>query len=311
MNSQFFFRITIAGLLLILNVCVKAQVVQLNDVRTAFGSINTKPKIYSFKSKYKAPAGGHLQGIQPYHAYEKPFSGQIVLTGSSNSYSYYLKAHLNGHVDTLAKIAGSPFRHAGGCQVVNPNLVVGVEDNIAKDKSQLTAIRLVDTIETEVLKIRQGQFKRSTAGAVGCASVKSNFFLFAIGDWDTRNIDFYSLDEQTGFDSIATFSFGVAGPPCSYQSINLVTDTNNHIYLIGLGKDGNTNRADLYAVENYKLTLVATRLFKTNNGCSFRYGAGINCNTAQSLQIYTCQRRLKKNNKVNVFGSATEVGRPN
>jgi hypothetical protein len=302
MNSQRIFRVIIAGLLLILNVYVNAQIVQLNNVRAAFDTISATPKVYSFKSKYKAPAGGHLQGIQPYFERNKDFKGQIALTGSSNTYSYYLKAQLNGEVDTLVKIANSPFRHAGGCQVVGPMLFLGVEDNIAKDKAQLTAIPLDSNYTTLALKKRQGQYKRSTAGAVG-ATLFNGHLLITAGDWDTRNIDFY-LDRGFLFDSVATFSFGAGGPPCSYQSINLLTDTSNHLYLIGLGKEGNSNRADLFLIEDYQLKLIATRLFKTTNGCSFRYGAGINCANAEHLEIYTCQRRLKKRNRVNVFGQA-------
>lgn len=296
MNSQTLITI----ILLAFAEAINAQRVQLNNVRAAFDSIPAKPIVYSIKSKYKAPAGGHLQGIQPYFERNKDFNGQIVLTASSGSYSYYIKARLNGKVDTLIKIEDSPFRHAGGCQVVRSVLITGIEDNIAKNKSQLTAIALTDTFIKEVLKIRQGEFKRSTAGAVG-ATLYTGSLLVAVGDWDTRNIDFY-LDADWRLDSVGTFSFGAASPPCSYQSINLLTDTGNHLYLIGLGKEANSNRADLYAVENYKLTLVATRLFKTTNGCSFRYGAGINCSTSDSLEIYTCQRRLKKGtNKLNVF----------
>ncbi len=308
MNSR---NTILVALLLILNACVNAQdlnVVQLNNVEAAFNSINPKPKVYNFKSKYKAPAGGHLQGIQAYRIIGKSHShsNQIVITGSSNTYSYYVTVDLNGQVDSIIKIKDAPLRHAGGCQILRSTLFVGIEDNIAKDTAQLMMIGLADTFAFAI-KTRQGQFKRSTAGALGVTSLKHNVII-SVGDWDTRNIDFYSDTFFRHLDFIATFSFGAKGPPCSYQSINLLSDTGNHLYLIGLGKEGNRNRADLFLVENYKLTLVATRLFKTTNGCSFRYGAGINCKTAESLQIYTCQRRLTKNNKVNVFETALKTG---
>jgi hypothetical protein len=73
---------------------------------------------------------------------------------------------------------------------------------------------------------------------------------------------------------------------------------------MGLGKEGNSNRADLFLIEDYQLKLIATRLFKTTDGCSFRYGAGIKSANAERLEIYTCQRRLKKHNRINVFGQA-------
>ncbi len=266
-----------------------AQVGQLNNVPQAFNAIGAKPIVRHFKNNFKVPAGGHLQGIQSYANSQN--KNAVILTGSSGTYSYYVIAVPGGEAIALKKISDSPFRHAGGCQVANGKLFVGVEDNQQKDKANI----MMDSV---TIARRRGSYKRSTAGAVGATLVNGKY-LVAVGDWDTRTIDFY-LSHGAEFDSIATFNFGSDGPPCSYQSINLLTDSGNHLFLIGTGRQGNLNRADLYAVENYRPLLLATRLFKSKNGCSFRYGAGITISTG-GLEIYTCRRNLKRHNSINTF----------
>ena len=309
MNSQRIYKSFIALMLLCFATGTKAQW-QLNNVPKAFDSIPAKPVSFSFKSKIKLPTGGHLQGIV---GSENQYRHHFLITGSSDSYSYYIKAESQGQGEDIEiiKIADSPFRHAGGCQYNLSWLFVGVEDNVAKNHSKVLRLPLYPTTVIDVVATRNNTYKRSTAGAVGATSIHDFYTgrlrqLVAVGDWDTRNIDFYFGDQYDGFDSVGTCVVPDNGNSCSYQSINLLQDTANHIYMIGMGKQGRLSRADLYLVENYTLSLVSTRLFKTTHGCSFRYAAGIRLFDSNKLWIYTSQRKLKKNNKVNVFGLEAE-----
>lgn len=293
------------------------------NVPSAFQSISDKAEvIHLSKEKIQIPSGGHLQGIQCYD------DSEFVITASSGSIAYYLKAVVNkktlrGTIKSLETIDHAPYRHAGGCQVYDAMLVVGVEDNAAKDKSHIMVIPLkpekIDSTEPVMIFTRQphinqwgianrsGVYKRSTAGATGFVRTKAGPYLVAVGDWDSRDIDFY----QSGFDAHTLFyplpSFHAADSMhmCSYQSINLLTDTNGRIYLIGFGQDGAKNRADLYEVifhpKDVGLKLISTRNFKCKSGASFRYAAGIGAERDGTLRIYTSCRNAGAKTAINIF----------
>ncbi|HLP51554.1 MAG TPA: hypothetical protein VK154_11760 [Chitinophagales bacterium] len=273
-----------------------AQVSRLDNVPDAFMRIpDSKPVLVHFyNTKHKVPEGGHLQGVQAFS-----FNGKehLALTGSSGSYSYYVTAPVDSEA-RLVKLLDSPYRHAGGCQLAGDMLYVGVEDNVAKDKAKVIALNIDGEIQGTVAE-RKGRYKRSTAGAT--AVIKVNWEIIAVCDWDSKHIDFY-LPTYEGYGLQETYTMPDTGVAGAYQSINLVADTAGHIFMIGFCKAGSTNRADLFSVDaNYQLTLLSSRYFKTTNGCSFRYGAGLRVINKNTLAIYTCQRALKRKNAVNVF----------
>lgn len=305
-----FSSLFITPILIVTVLNVEAQT--LNNVTDAFNAISLYPQILHFKIEgIKIPAGGHLQGIQS-------LSDSIfVITASSESFSYYVLAQVNqkarqGSINTLRKIADTPFRHAGGCQVSGKSLAVGIEDNIAKDKSDILIIAFNDSLEEtskNIVAHRRGVVKRSTAGAVGFAKTKTGEYLLVVGDWDSRNIDFYlsRSDRETVFDSLTTFHVPDNQKWPSYQSINLLSDTAGSIYLIGFALDGLNNRADLFKVnmENSSaaLQLISTRNFKCKGGAGFRYGAGIGISEKGSLTIYSCGRNAYPKLAVNILRS--------
>jgi hypothetical protein len=257
----------------------------------------------------KIPTGGHLQGIQ------RVWTNQFLITASSGSFSYYLSAriiHAGGksEIMSIQKIADSPFRHAGGCQVYDLKLVAGVEDNEAKNKSDIMMITLNEfgnETARQVIAHREGTVKRSTAGAVGFTKIKSGQYLAAVGDWDSRNIDFYlsKTGNDTLFDSIGTFHAPDGEKWLSYQSLNLLTDTSGKVYLIGFGLDGTHNRADLFEVRADKevpdLHLIGTSIFKCRGGAGFRFGSGICVYDNNRLLIYACSRSARLGTTVNIF----------
>ncbi|HLP19898.1 MAG TPA: hypothetical protein VK174_06335 [Chitinophagales bacterium] len=273
-----------------------AQVSRLDNVADAFARLpDSKPALLHFyNTKHKVPAGGHLQGVQGFNRNGKE---QLVLTGSSGSYSYYVSAPVDSEA-TLVKFLDSPYRHAGGCQLDGDMLYVGVEDNVAKDKAKVIALNMDGEIQRTVAE-RKGLYKRSTAGAT--AAIKVDWEIIAVCDWDSKHIDFY-LPTYDGYALQETYTMPDTSVSGAYQNINLVADTAGHIFMIGFCKAGNTNRADLFSVDaNYQLTLLSSRYFKTTNECSFRYGAGLRVINKNTLAIYACQRALKRKNAVNVF----------
>ncbi|MBS1622752.1 MAG: hypothetical protein JST83_01940 [Bacteroidetes bacterium] len=273
-------------------------VAQIADVPAAFDKISTTPTIWQLSNQIKVPAGGHLQGIQPLS------DSLIIMTGSSGQYAYYLVAD-HHQVRSIQKIADAPFRHAGGCQTAGRTLLVGVEDNQGKMRSDVYSITLDDAGHEKAKAIvtsRSGTFKRSTAGATGCVETKGSW-LAAVADWDSRNIDFYGTMQDT------LLPLGTATAPdsihwCAYQSVNLLMDKAGKLYLIGMGLDGGKDRADLFLVQfgMGKATLqhIRTRYFRCK-GAGFRYGAGIHTTASGGLELYACGRNPVKRIAVNIF----------
>lgn len=293
MHCRLFFILTIISL---------TSRAQIPDVPAAFNAIKTTPEILHLKRNHiKVPSGGHLQGIQALSDTE------LVITASSSSYAYYLTANKN-QLTSIQKLSSSPFRHAGGCQVISRILFVGVEDNVGKDSSRIMIAGHFDPGPSSFSVIKRGNtFKRSTAGAVGIAQVRDSFLL-AVADWDSKNIDLYtprpSKDNSWNFDSLTTFHAPDDHHWPSYQSINLLIDTAGRIYLIGFALDGTKDRADLYEVTlspgRADLKLISTRNFKCR-GTSFRYGSGIYVNEARQLHIYSCARNVTAHTAINIF----------
>ena len=176
-----------------------------------FNRIEENPSVISFKNNKKINnRGGHLQGIQ---FIQNNTNKYALLSGSSDSYSYYsvIKLGTESEVISVNKLMGKPFKHAGGFQIFQNYLAVGIEDNSKKDKSKVCIYDISDpeNPSTKPLAIieREGKPLRSTAGCVGITKYKNNALL-AVGDWDTKHIDFYSCKidkiETDGFEMFAS-----------------------------------------------------------------------------------------------------------
>ncbi len=275
---------------------------QIPDVPAAFNAIKAKPEVVHLKKNHiETPSGGHLQGIQCLS------DSELLITASSGSYAYYLTAN-RAELTSIRKLGDDPFRHAGGCQVYDRMLAVGVEDNQDRDRSDIILVTFGDKLPNasqRTVLYRSGEYERSTAGAVGLTRTASAQYLIAVGDWDSRNIDFYLSrhDDDRSFDSLTSFHAPDDHRWPSYQSINLLTDTAGRIYLIGFALDGLRNRADLFEVvlhsDRADLVLLSTRNFKCR-GTSFRYGSGIYVNGTK-LHIYSCSRNPTAHTAINIF----------
>jgi hypothetical protein len=291
------------------------------DIISDFNSIESTPEIITFTNDFEINnSEGHLQGIQGYQNEQGKY---VWMTGSSDSYAYWsvVKLGNENRVVSIHKLMEKPFKHAGGFQIFQNYLAVGIEDNSAKDKSKVCIydISVPENQEAKPITIirRNGEPLRSTAGCVGMAKYK-NKALIVVGDWDSKHLDFYSADfgkiNDSTFEkiySIDTESFPKKGwinnVWHSYQNINLF-NLNEKLYLIGLGQTKNSeNIADLYEVtekptDNFLLKKVAVKTFNCTNECSFKAGAGVEF-TGGKFKIFACGYNIQSTSYLNVFAT--------
>jgi hypothetical protein len=275
------------------------------------------------------PAGGHVQGIQWKHDAE---AGRHLafLSHDSATAGYLLVAEfpeeLPGegrviHFERFPSDGGAPpLRHAGGMQLVGNVLVVGLEDNQQKTRSEIQFWNVADPSKPAQLKHltveRSGAPKDKTAGAVGLAELGPGHLL-AVANWDSRAIDFYTSNGKPLGDVDCRFAFAArwqdtradkAGwqPDASfgsYQAVNLVTDMAGKVYLLGFetafpGDD----LVELYAVDLSQppeklLGKLASKRIALAGDNHFISGAGIRIDGGR-LSILATQRNLAPRTKI-------------
>lgn len=266
--------------------------------------------------------GGHLQGIQSilYNQHE-----YFVLSGSSSEYSYFtiVKTGDKSMVISMNKILDRPFKHAGGFQIYNNIMAIGVEDNDAKNISKVFIFHLKNPEkppkEPMAIIDRIGTFKRATAGCVGITIIK-NKVLVVVGDWDTAHLDFYRIDEDKLFQEGATLELEysintkkidkggwIDDRWLSYQNINFLQDKKGNLFLGGIGSDSKgSNILDLYQVESpelstFSLQKVFSRSFPKNDKTKFRWGAGIYQDQVSGLKIISCGENILSESLINIY----------
>ncbi len=280
----------------------------LADVVAAFDGVPTHGHdIVIDRDGIRLPAGGHFQGIQRLSG----TPAQLVITSSSKRQAYIVVCDVaadgtRGRARPPTQLTLAPLRHAGGCQTVDRFLVVGVEDNRARTRSevQLWDLRSAPRQLADRTIVRAGPANMSTAGAVGVTGLGAGAVI-GVASWNARTIDFYVCSTNPfGVDpplfvharrwrrddadraGWADANFGV------YESINLVTDIRGAVYLVGFGRNAeDEDWMDLYAIDlaappARTLTKVGMRRMYCTNGCSFRSGAGIHIPSSSRLEVY-------------------------
>lgn len=236
----------------------KAQ--NTTDFVADFNSIDTKPVEISFSNQLRVNnKGGHLQGIQ---RFENKNGEYFILSGSSDKVSYcaVLKTAPDNKVKQINNFLEKPFKHAGGFQIFENYLAVGIEDNDKKDKSKVCVYDISNPEEKfgapKLVIERNGEPLRNTAGCVGITKIDGKY-LVAVGDWDTKHIDFYWVQPENTREKLTEKSGSIAIEKTqktdwinnewnAYQNINLF-NINNKLYLIGLGQNSKSeNIADLF-----------------------------------------------------------------
>ena len=266
--------------------------------------------------------GGHLQGIQYYQYNQNDY---YFMSGSSDSYSYYsvVKMGEENSVISINKILDKPFKHAGGFQISNNLMAIGVEDNSERDKSKVFIYRIdnPENLPKEPLEIvdRFGTIERATAGCVGIIEIRDNI-LMVVGDWNTEHLDFYKIKkEKIGLDGDAfelVYSINIESLDksdwvddiwLSYQNINFIRDELDNLYLAGMASNKNEeNILDLFKIETeeyleFEIRKIYTKCFVKNIDSNFNCGAGVHLSNESLLKIISCGANITKESKITIY----------
>lgn len=286
-------------------------------------NISATPVSVSFQNRLTiANTGGHLQGIQAL-----THQGQIyyIVSGSSDSQSYYsiIKTGPENFVIAHNTILEKPFKHAGGFQIYENLMAIGVEDNDKKDKSKVFIFQIDNPerppLEPLAIIDRIGTEKRATAGCIAISEIGGKI-LVIVGDWDTINLDFYLIDrEKLGLDpdaleleySLNTTkmdkSAGIDDKWLSYQNINLIHGGEGQLYLAGMTTHASGREVlDLYQVstndlKSFSLTKIFTKKFESNPTTRFRWGAGIHVSSSEKIQILTTPENIGDQSIIHIY----------
>jgi len=266
--------------------------------------------------------GGHIQGIQLVN-YKS--NGFYFLSGSSSEYSYYaiVKTGEVNMVISVNKILDKPLKHAGGFQIWENLMAIGVEDNEAKNKSRVFIFK-VDNPEkppTKPLTIieRIGTFKRATAGCVAITIVNGKI-LVVVGDWDTKHLDFYRISEEKLYEegAILELEYTINSDNfnksnwidenwSSYQNINFLQDSNQNLYLAGItSSEKDEEIIDIFLVESEDLssfvfTKVYSRKFPMNPRTKFRWGAGIHVDMDGKIMLISSEENINNESLFTIY----------
>ena len=278
----------------------------LKNVPQAFKDLSTTPEVIVFDNLLDVPtANGHFQGVQ---LIEKDGSEKLLISGSSQTTAYILQADLTTQkTEKLIPLMRDPFRHAGGIQVSEPYMVVGIEDNIIKTTSKVCLYNYktgnLYRAQPDMSIDRQGEVELQTAGATGLLAMEKDY-LMLVGNWDSRNWDFYRVNPKTGAQKVLT-SFAAPDDWAGYQSINLIKD-DDAIYAIGTYKKDELSYADLILVSKQGtfepiMKKVATKGFYCKNEVDFGGAAGIQVDAQGKLHLWGTQKNAQRQIVANRF----------
>ena len=276
------------------------------NVPEAFKSLNSEPELILINNKIKVPSeSGHFQGVQ---LIEKKGTEKLLVSGSSLTKAYVLQINLKKRkTDKLITLMTDPYRHAGGIQVSEPYMIVGIEDNILKTTSKVCLYdyrnNALNKSRPDIIIERDGQPKQKTAGATGLLALASNY-LAVVANWDSRNWDFYQIDTEKGEHKFL-YSFTAPNDWGSYQSINLIKD-DSAIYAIGFHKKDFAGKADLILVSKLEsfepiMEKVDSKAFNCKNGVDFNAAVGLQVDSEGKLIIWSTQADPGRSITVNRF----------
>lgn len=306
--------IYILGLFLIFVSNIQAQEHDaIKDIIAEFNKVNTQSeKIRFSKRGFKIPQkGGHYQGVQvkQYNNGER----YAFISGSSAEISYYFTIALGETNKVLAyqEIQPKPMIHAGGFQIIQDKLFVGIEDDKARTISNISVYdisRPENTNQAPILTIeRKGLYQKATAGAVAITDYENKHLLF-VGTWDNATIDIYwsngkplsdsnctFLQEKTWVANDANKTNWLTPTYGSYQNMNFIKQQDGKLFLLAFCETAEEkNIADLYEVTptsdapiNQWLVKKASKTFNCQK-TSFKSGSGVFITPQGQMEIYSC-----------------------
>ncbi|MCP4454754.1 MAG: hypothetical protein GY809_25115 [Planctomycetes bacterium] len=281
-------------------------------------------KITLSKGRIVFPNGGHWQGIQSLT--HKKLNQQICfLSRDSDTAAYFVTAVFDPGFPSRGEIRHfqalpsdgrqPPLRHAGGMQLIGDYLVIGVEDNQDKLRSQIqfwdVSKPLAPQLRVPLTVMREGTVpKDQTAGAVGIVKY-NHHHLLVVANWDAEHLDFYASNGLPLGDDTCRFSFKVRWSQRQahkhtwqpdqawegYQAINLMADRSDNVYLLGFGTRGEGEDViDLFAIDlagelRSIVQKVSRRHMNLQGNAHFRSAGGISVRSSEELSCFASEHR--------------------
>lgn len=284
---------------------------QVKNVPEAFSALESDPEVILISNTIEVPTEkGHFQGVQ---VISENKTEKLLISGSSLTTAYILQVDLRTQkTDKLIPLMQAPFRHAGGIQVSEPYVIVGIEDNFIKTVSKVC---LYNYHDADLLKAtanmtidRQGEAEKQTSGATGLLALETNY-LAVVSNWDSRNWDFYHIDPDKNEQKLLK-SFAAPDDWAAYQAINLIKDS-EAIYAIGFYQKVTLGYADLILVSKRGtfepvLEKVSSKTFNCKKGVDFGTAAGLQVDDQGNLHIWATQRDAVPQIAVNRFSQQPE-----
>ncbi|MCI5056855.1 MAG: hypothetical protein MRY83_12145 [Flavobacteriales bacterium] len=285
-----------------------------------FRAIPSEPQAISLTNSKHIPLGvrGHIQGIQ---YLTKGSRSYFILSGSSNDSSYAAVIGLKDEkatVDSIHILLGPPFRHAGGCQIFENEYFVGIEDNDSRKKSVIKTYNLdvnrqgALTFEEHHNIFRNGDYERVTAGATGAFRLNKSSIV-AVGNWDSRDIDFYEKMDTTyvfvgSFNPITQKGKSwVKKEWLPYQNINFIM-MKGEVYMFGFYGNSakRTSTVHMFRMirkdEGWDFEKVAERNFNDAKGCNMKSGGGVFMNPKGNLVFFAGPIHIESNCNIAIYG---------
>lgn len=301
--------------------CLEA-IAQNGSLPESFMDVNAEPQLIFCQNNLEVDQqGGHLQGVQ---ILEKNNDVYAVISGSSGISAYYSVVQLGtpSRVSSVNVLMHKPFKHAGGIQIFQGFMVVGIEDNDLRDKSKVCIYKIDDPDNPPLKPLavieRTGEPLRSTAGCCAMNRIKDKY-LVIVGDWDTRHLDFYTCQENKLLQHPVAFERVYAMDTeqldrsgwtdkawHAYQNINLLCDHEGKLYLFGFGQNAyQQNIADLFLLDHkelneFSLTKLVSKTFQCKAGADFRFGAGIFLQPGGKLKVVSCGQHIRESLVLNI-----------
>lgn len=287
--------------------------VELQNVRQAFDGVRPTGSILRIdRTGHVFPAGGHLQGVQRVSG--NP--ARMLLTSSSSREAYLvtcrmqLSAGKNGVVERVTSLRTAPLNHAGGFQADGELLAIGVEDDSDRNRSEVQIWKYAPGGAPSLIRtiVRAGAEFVSTAGAVGLAPRAAGMIL-AVGSWDCNTVDVYTAATNPLVDPAAAFSLWRTWRKAdadkegwcdnnfgSYQAINLLTQSDGEIFMVGFSRSDGEDWMDLYSL-NMSPAVPSTRMLRKvdkkhmicRGGCSFDKAAGLQIISTRRFEVYAAK----------------------
>lgn len=296
------------------------------SVMEAFSWIGTGGKKLTFHGRGIDLSGGHFQGV----AYLNIRTLAISSSGDDIAKVFLLRWRTQigegeGELIREIVVGNSPFNHAGGIQISDNVLAVGVEDFNGRKKSKVKFFDLRDfrrPIELGHLEVNRSSNikKRKTAGAVGLIKLNDRYLMIT-GSWNSETIDFYYSNMEDLLNTSCRFelfdSWEIAKENKNdwidknwggYQFLNLVSFDNSNIYLIGGHNSSPHDWIDLYKIElasppsHVRLVKVSKRHLFCDPDPSFEFAGGIIIDGTR-LHVIATEEKSHSITSANLFES--------